>query len=52
MSKKRKLVDVITIDSDDDDESGTSGHRVRLSTIWFGSKKIPQPDSHEDGCMH
>jgi hypothetical protein len=27
-------------------------HRVRLSTIWFGSKKIPQPDSHEDGCMH
>jgi hypothetical protein len=29
-----------------------SRHRVRLSTIWFGSKKIPQPDSHEDGCMH
>jgi hypothetical protein len=27
-------------------------HRVRLSTIWFGSKKTPQPDSHEDGCMH
>jgi hypothetical protein len=27
-------------------------HRVQPLTSWFGSKKIPRPDSHEDACMH